>query len=94
MSVAYSLISLRVRLFGPGILLEETPRRRTESGVQITSKEEISSMKTPGFGLTRATWVMTSGWSTKELSSWLESANELLKNVSFKDAPVRVVPQE
>lgn len=71
MSVAYSLISMRVWLFGPGAGCVETPIRRTVTGVHITSRDVISSMKTPLFGFTRATCVITSGWSTKELSSWL-----------------------
>ena len=55
MSVAYNLISVRVWLFGPGTGCVETPRRRTVTGVHITRREVISSMKTPGLGFTNAT---------------------------------------
>lgn len=50
--------------------------RRTETGVHKTMTEDISSTKTLGFGLTTATCVMTSGWSTKELISWLWRGQE------------------
>lgn len=55
MSVAYSLISLRGRLSGPEMIADETPSRRTETGVQMTRREVISSMKTLGLGFTSAT---------------------------------------
>ena len=69
MSVAYILMSLRGRLLGPVTGVVETPMSSTETGVHSTRSDVISSMNTLGLGLTRATCVMTSGWSTKELSS-------------------------
>jgi hypothetical protein len=37
--------------------------------VQITRRELISSINSPFLGFTTATFVITSGWSTKELIS-------------------------
>ena len=55
--------------------------------------EEISSTNTLGFGVTTATWVMTSGWSAKELMSWLWGG-EGLQGREGRDGPVYVVPEE
>ena len=71
----------------------ERPMRRTETGVHRTMTEDISSTNTLGFGLTTATWVMTSGWSTKELMSWL-CGGETLRWRGGRDGPVHVVPKE
>lgn len=71
-SVAYSFISFR---FAPGIGEEERAMSKTDTGVQITRRELISSMKSPRLGRTTATLVMTSGWSTNELISWLVTVN-------------------
>lgn len=73
MSVAYSFISLWFLLSGPGTEVEERPRSRTDTGVHMTRTCDISSTKTPGLGLTTATCEITSGWSTKELMSWLKT---------------------
>lgn len=96
MSVAYNLISFRVRLFGPGTLVEETPSSKTDNGVHITSSEEISSMNTPGLGFTSATWVMTSGWSTNELNSCLLFFSQTPEHSISKatNAPINVIPQK
>jgi hypothetical protein len=69
MSVAYILISLRGELLGPRTVDIDSPIKRTDTGVQMTMTDVISSTKTPTFGFTTATWVMTSGWSIKELMS-------------------------
>jgi len=69
MSVAYILISLRGELLGPRTVDIDNPIKRTDTGVQMTMTDVISSTKTPTFGFTTATWVMTSGWSIKELMS-------------------------
>lgn len=71
MSVAYILISLCGRLFGPTVEATDKPTRRMDTGVHITMTEVISSTNTPGLGFTTATLVMTSGWSTNELMSCL-----------------------
>ena len=67
--------------------------RRTETGVQRTMRADISSTNTFGFGFTTATWEMTSGWSTKELMSWLWGC-EWTEGRGKRNGPVHVVPEK